>query len=150
MTDSSQGGVQAGGVQAGVSAPAAAPAAASAPAAQAAPAPASAHDGTAVMGAQIAEAAGVPRDFPIRDRTFHLVPKLPGITLMKMGVAGDPSIGPARQMTAILDFLHVALVPDERDAFMQFLEFEAEPVIEVEELNVLIGKMAEEFTGRPT
>jgi hypothetical protein len=142
MSDLSQGGVTAGGVQAAAPVPAV-------PTTTERPAP-EAHDGTAVMAAQVAEAEGVPREFPIRDRVFHLVPKLPGITLMKMGVAGDPSIGPARQMSAILDFLHVALVEDEREAFMHFLEHDAKPVIEVEELNELIGKMAEVFTGRPT
>lgn len=151
MSDLSQGGVTAGGAKPGGGAQSVATAKPPARSADSeeAPLPES-HDGGAVVAAQVAEAAGEERDFPVQDRVFHLVPKLPGITLMKMGVAGDPTVGPARQMSAIMDFLSVAIVPDERAEFIHFLEYEADPVIEVEELNDLISKMAEVFTGRPT
>ena len=108
-----------------------------------------AQQGAAVVDAQEAEASGDERTFTVRDQTFHLRPKLPGITMMKMARAGDASLGPAKQLGAVLDFLHAAIVPAETAAFEGYLE-SAEPVIEDEELNNIVQRMIEEFTGRPT
>lgn len=123
-----------------------APAAAPAPAPQAEAAP---PLGTEGYEALKAESAGTERTFPVRDQNFRVVPELPGIVLLDLGVAADPSATPAEQLRAVREFLNAAIVEEDRPAFERLLRT-AQPIIKIDELNKVVEGLIEMVGGRPT
>lgn len=118
--------------------------------ATAAPVPAEAASvPTAAYEALKAEANGAERTFQVRETTFRVVPELPGIVLLDLGVAADPAATPAEQLRAVREFLKAAIVADDQPAFDRLLRT-ANPIIPIEELNKIVEGLIEMVGGRPT
>jgi hypothetical protein len=96
-----------------------------------------------------AEAAGTGDYITVRDQRFKLAAAIPAIVMLRMTAAGDSKTPPAKQMGAIVQFLHHAIDPEDRDEFEALLE-DAEPVIEFEELNTILEQATEVIAARPT
>lgn len=85
----------------------------------------------------------------VRDQKFLLAPAIPAIVMLRMTAAGDSKTPPPKQMGAIIQFLHHAIDPEDRDRFEDLLE-DADPVIGFEELNTIIEQATEVIAARPT
>jgi hypothetical protein len=85
----------------------------------------------------------------VRDQRFALVKEVPAIVMLRLSAAGDPSVTPSKQMSAIVTFLEKVVTPEDRDAFMAYLE-NAEPVIDFDELSTILERATEVLAGRPT
>lgn len=96
-----------------------------------------------------ADATGEARMIPVREREFRIAEQLPGIILLDLGLASDPNATQGEQLRAIRQFLHAAIHPDDVDQFEVYLR-QAQPVIEMEELNGVVEKLITEVAGRPT
>jgi hypothetical protein len=102
-----------------------------------------------VLESLAAEAAGTTLELKVRDEVFGLAPEIPAIVMLRLSAAGDPKTPPARQMTAIANFLEHAVIPDDRDRFNEFLE-DADPIIDFEELNKILERATEVIAARPS
>lgn len=96
-----------------------------------------------------AEEAGGLQAFNVRDSEFHVVADLPGIVLLDMGVAADPSATSAEQLRAVRQFLKAAVPLEEQVAFEALLR-NAQPVIKIDELNKVVEQLIGIVGGRPT
>jgi len=96
-----------------------------------------------------AESTGTTLELKVRDEVFGLAPEIPAIVMLRLSAAGDPKTPPARQMTAIANFLEFAVVPEDRERFNEFLE-DAEPLIDFEELNSILERATEVIAARPS
>lgn len=85
----------------------------------------------------------------IRDQTFRVVANLPGIVLLDLGVASDPSATQGEQLRALREFLKSAIVPEDLGRFEHFLRT-AQPTIYIDELNKIVEKLLAVIGGRPT
>src|SRR5438552_2714376 len=85
----------------------------------------------------------------VRDRKFRLVDELPGIIMLDLGLAADPSATTNEQAKATRQFLHAVIHPDDVVAFEHFLRT-AKPVIDMEELGKIMENLLTEISGRPT
>lgn len=103
---------------------------------------------TAIEALKVEEAGGL-QEFTVRDSTFHVVADLPGIVLLDMGVAADPSATSAEQLRAVRQFLKAAVPVDEQGAFEALLR-SAQPVIKIDELNKVVEQLIAIVGGRPT
>lgn len=111
-------------------------------------------EGVAAAPVQQVEALAAEADksseiIKVRDEEFRLAPEIPAIVMLKMTAAGDPKTPPAKQMSAIVQFLHYAIVPEDRDRFEALLE-DAEPIIDFDELNTILEQATEVIAARPT
>jgi len=102
-----------------------------------------------VIDSLVAEAEDSTLELKVRDEVFELAPAIPAIVMLRLSAAGDPKTPPARQMTAIANFLEHAVIPDDRDRFNEFLE-EADPIIDFEELNLILERATEIIAARPS
>ena len=96
-----------------------------------------------------AESTQTGEHIMVRDESFGLAASLPAIVMLRLTAAGDSKTAPAKQMSAIIQFLHHAIVPADRDRFETLLE-DAEPVIDFEELNTILERVTEVISARPT
>jgi hypothetical protein len=85
----------------------------------------------------------------IREKSFRVVSQLPGIVLLDLGLASDPSATQGEQLRAIRQFLHATIHNDDVAAFEHHLRT-AQPVIEMDELNKLVEELITQVAGRPT
>jgi len=85
----------------------------------------------------------------VRDQSFRVVSNLPGIVLLDLGVASDPSATQGEQLRALREFLKAAIHPDDLPRFEHFLRT-AQPTIYIEELNGIVEKLLTVIGGRPT
>ena len=102
-----------------------------------------------VLESLAAEADGTTLELKVRDEVFGLAPEIPAIVMLRLSAAGDPKTPPARQMTAIANFLEHAVIADDRDRFNDFLE-DADPIIDFEELNKILERATEVIAARPS
>lgn len=96
-----------------------------------------------------AKKSGEAQVVEVRDREFKVTESLPGIILLNLGLASDPSATQGEQLRAVRQFLHAAIHPDEVDSFEVYLR-SAQPAIEMEELNKIVEKLVTEVAGRPS
>jgi hypothetical protein len=75
--------------------------------------------------------------------------EIPAIVMLRMTAAGDAKTPPAKQMKAIVDFLHYVVHSDDRERFDDLLE-DADPVIGFDELNSIVEATTEVIAARPT
>jgi len=99
--------------------------------------------------AQKTEVLGEAETVEVRDRKFRVVDKLPAIILLDLGLASDPAATQAEQLRALRQFLNAAIHPDDNASFEVYLR-QAQPVIEMEELNGIVEKLIAQVAGRPT
>ena len=85
----------------------------------------------------------------VRDHSFRVVEQLPGIILLDLGLASDPSATQGEQLRAMRQFLHAAIHADDVAAFEHYLRT-AQPVIEIDELNELVERLITLVAARPT
>jgi hypothetical protein len=85
----------------------------------------------------------------VRDQTFKVVANLPGIVLLDLGVASDPSATQGEQLRALREFLKAAIAPDDLGRFEHHLRT-AQPTIYIDELNKIVEKLLAVIGGRPT
>jgi hypothetical protein len=102
-----------------------------------------------VIDSLAAEADGTKLELKVRDEVFGLAPEIPAIVMLRLSAAGDARTPPARQMTAIANFLEHAVIPDDRERFNDFLE-DADPIIDFEELNAILERATEVIAARPS
>ena len=96
-----------------------------------------------------AEESAAEQAVDVRDQKFRVAAQLPGIILLDLGLASDPSATQGEQLRAMRQFLHAAIHPEDVGIFEHFLRT-AQPVIEMEELNVVVEKLITMVAGRPT
>lgn len=85
----------------------------------------------------------------VRDQTFKVVANLPGIVLLDLGVASDPSATQGEQLRALREFLKAAIDSSDQGRFENFLRT-AQPTIYIDELNEIVEKLLGVIGGRPT
>jgi hypothetical protein len=119
--------------------------------APAAPAPVEGVAGSAAdqVDALAAEAAAESETIEVRGQTFRVASEIPAIVMLRMTAAGDAKTPPAKQMKAIVDFLHYVVHSDDRERFDDLLE-DADPVIGFDELNSIVEATTEVIAARPT
>lgn len=88
-------------------------------------------------------------EVPGRDRSFRVVDNLPGIVILDLGLAADPSATQTEQLRALREFIKCAIHPDDQAAFEVFLR-NARPTIYIEELNQIVEGLLAVIGGRPT
>jgi hypothetical protein len=96
-----------------------------------------------------AEEAGEGGSIEVRDQSFRTVANLPGIVLLDLGVASDPSATTGEQLRAMRQFIHAAIHPEDVAKFEHLLRT-ANPIIDMDELNTYVEKLMEVITARPT
>lgn len=85
----------------------------------------------------------------VRDRTFHLRRKLPGMVMLRLSAAADPTTPVPAQMSAMFTFFRKIVASDEAEDFIAYLE-DADPEIEFDELTEVMNEAMEVLGGRPT
>lgn len=85
----------------------------------------------------------------VRENKYKTAEKIPGIVLLDLGVASDPSATQGEQLRAMRQFIHAAIDPEEVAKFEHFLRT-ANPIIDMEELNTVVEKLMAVVTARPT
>jgi hypothetical protein len=85
----------------------------------------------------------------VRDQKFRVVSNLPGIVLLDLGVASDPSATQGEQLRALREFLKAALHEDDLGKFEHYLR-SARPIIDIEELNGIVERLLAQIGARPT
>jgi len=105
-------------------------------------------EGYEAMKAEAKEDDGTT-EVEIRDQTFKVVANLPGIVLLDLGVASDPSATQGEQLRALREFLKSAIAPEDLGRFEHFLRT-AQPTIYIDELNKIVEKLLAVIGGRPT
>lgn len=111
------------------------------------PAVATSTEGYEALKVEAVEEEGHYTD--IRDKRFKLVDQLPGIIMLDLGLAADPSATTNEQARATRQFLHAVIHPDDVGAFEHFLRT-AVPVIDMDELGKIMENLLTEISGRPT
>lgn len=96
-----------------------------------------------------AEADDGTTEVEVRDQTFKVVANLPGIVLLDLGVASDPSATQGEQLRALREFLKAAIAPADIGRFEHFLRT-AQPTIYIDELNKIVETLLAVIGGRPT
>lgn len=84
----------------------------------------------------------------LRGRVWNLRP-LPAVTMLDLALLGDPKSTDIQGARAIHDFLHGAISKEQSAEWSEFLR-ESEPLIEMDELVMMIQQMLETLTARPT
>lgn len=85
----------------------------------------------------------------VRDQKFRVVTNLPGIVLLDLGVAADPSATQAEQLRALREFIKAAVHADDAGKFENLLRT-AQPIIDIGELNDIVADLLAVVGGRPT
>lgn len=101
------------------------------------------------VDALIAEAEKKGDTVTVRDQTFSIAGEIPAIVMLRLTAAGDSKTPAAKQMGAIVQFLHHAIDAGDREAFEALLE-DADPVIGFDELNTVLEKVTAAIAARPT
>lgn len=96
------------------------------------------------------EAINGDRTVFVRDEKYTVVEELPGIVLMDLGIASDPSATDGERLRGLKSFLDNALVDEDKARFERQLRTARDPVIGIKEIEDIIGQIAPKVTGRPT
>lgn len=96
------------------------------------------------------EAVNGDRTVFVRDERYTVVEELPGIVLMDLGIASDPSASDGERLRGLKSFLDSALVDEDKPRFERQLRTARDPVIGIKEIEDIIGQIAPKVTGRPT
>jgi len=84
-----------------------------------------------------------------RDKTWHTVAELPGAVNLSLARLQDPKLPDAQKASIIYNVISYAVVETERAEFDTWL-MDASPIINMEELMVILQKLVEKVLNRPT
>jgi len=95
------------------------------------------------INAAAAEAQNDNPSFKLGGATFSCVNAPKAINIAKLSKAGQGDV------EALIDYLRLLVVPQERDQFTTVLDSD-EIIIKIDDLADLVTWLSEQYTGRPT